>query len=48
MSDLEATLFRTPADWRAWLEAHAADVTHPWVGFHKRGSREAGSPRGRA
>jgi hypothetical protein len=28
MSDLEATFFRTPADWRAWLEAHAADATH--------------------
>jgi uncharacterized protein YdeI (YjbR/CyaY-like superfamily) len=42
MSDLEATFFRTPADWRAWLEAHAAEETHLWVGFHKRSAGEAG------
>ena len=40
MPDPEATFFRTPADWRAWLEAHAAEATHLWVGFHKRGSHE--------
>ena len=42
MPDPEATFFRTPADWRAWLEAHAAEATHLWVGFHKRGSHEPG------
>jgi uncharacterized protein YdeI (YjbR/CyaY-like superfamily) len=40
MPDREAVFFRTPADWRAWLEAHAADETELWVGFHKRGSGE--------
>ena len=40
MPDREAVFFRTPADWRAWLEAHAADATELWVGFHKRGSGE--------
>jgi uncharacterized protein YdeI (YjbR/CyaY-like superfamily) len=42
MPEPEATFFRTPADWRAWLEAHTAEATHLWVGFHKRGSHEAG------
>jgi uncharacterized protein YdeI (YjbR/CyaY-like superfamily) len=42
MSDLDAIFFRTPAEWRAWLEAHAAHETAVWVGFHKRGSGEAG------
>jgi uncharacterized protein YdeI (YjbR/CyaY-like superfamily) len=40
MSDREAVFFRTPADWGAWLEAHAAYETELWVGFHKRGSGE--------
>ncbi|MDP9260165.1 MAG: YdeI/OmpD-associated family protein [Actinomycetota bacterium] len=40
MPDLEAVFFRTPADWRAWLDGHAADETELWVGFHKRGSGE--------
>jgi uncharacterized protein YdeI (YjbR/CyaY-like superfamily) len=30
--------FATPADFRAWLEAHHADAAEQWVGFHKRGS----------
>jgi uncharacterized protein YdeI (YjbR/CyaY-like superfamily) len=42
MSDDDATFFRTPGDWRAWLEAHAAEETQLWVGFYKRGSGEAG------
>jgi uncharacterized protein YdeI (YjbR/CyaY-like superfamily) len=42
MPELDAIFFRTPAEWRAWLEAHAADETAVWVGFHKRGSGEAG------
>jgi uncharacterized protein YdeI (YjbR/CyaY-like superfamily) len=40
--ELDVIFFRTPAEWRAWLEAHAADETAVWVGFHKRGSDEAG------
>jgi uncharacterized protein YdeI (YjbR/CyaY-like superfamily) len=32
------TFYTTPQDWRAWLEAHHADVREHWVGFHKRGS----------
>jgi uncharacterized protein YdeI (YjbR/CyaY-like superfamily) len=42
MPDLDAIFFRTPDEWRAWLEAHAAAQTAVWVGFHKRGSGEAG------
>jgi uncharacterized protein YdeI (YjbR/CyaY-like superfamily) len=42
MPDREATFFRTPAGWRAWLEAHAAGETELWVGFHKRGAGETG------
>jgi uncharacterized protein YdeI (YjbR/CyaY-like superfamily) len=42
MPELDAIFFRTPAEWRAWLEAHAAHETAVWVGFHKRGSGEAG------
>jgi uncharacterized protein YdeI (YjbR/CyaY-like superfamily) len=40
MPELEATFFRTPADWRAWLEAHAAGATEVWVGFFRRGAGE--------
>jgi uncharacterized protein YdeI (YjbR/CyaY-like superfamily) len=40
MTDREATFFRVPADWRAWLGAHAGQETELWVGFHKRGSGE--------
>ena len=40
MPDREAVFFRTPADWRAWLEAHAVHATELRVGFHKRGSGE--------
>jgi uncharacterized protein YdeI (YjbR/CyaY-like superfamily) len=42
MSEREAVFFRTPAEWRAWLDAHAADATELWVGFFKRGARETG------
>jgi uncharacterized protein YdeI (YjbR/CyaY-like superfamily) len=38
----DAVFFRTPADWRAWLQAHAADGTELWVGFFKRGAGETG------
>jgi uncharacterized protein YdeI (YjbR/CyaY-like superfamily) len=30
--------YATPAEWRAWLEAHHAVEREHWVGFHKRGS----------
>ena len=42
MPDRDAIFFRTPGAWRAWLEAHAAEETQLWVGFHKRGSGEVG------
>jgi uncharacterized protein YdeI (YjbR/CyaY-like superfamily) len=42
MPELEAVFFRTPAEWRAWLEAHAADAGEVWVGFFKRGAGETG------
>jgi uncharacterized protein YdeI (YjbR/CyaY-like superfamily) len=42
MPEREAVFFRRPADWRAWLEAHAAEETELWVGFHKRGAGETG------
>jgi uncharacterized protein YdeI (YjbR/CyaY-like superfamily) len=32
------TFFATPADFRAWLEAHHASETELLVGFHKKGS----------
>ena len=34
----EPAFYATPADWRAWLEAHHADAREHWVGFHKRAS----------
>jgi uncharacterized protein YdeI (YjbR/CyaY-like superfamily) len=42
MPEREAVFFRTPADWRAWLEAHAENETELWVGFHKRAAGEQG------
>jgi uncharacterized protein YdeI (YjbR/CyaY-like superfamily) len=42
MPDREAVFFRTPAEWRAWLEVHSGDETELWVGFHKRGAGETG------
>jgi uncharacterized protein YdeI (YjbR/CyaY-like superfamily) len=42
MPEHEAVFFRTPADWRAWLEAHAVDATELWVGFFKRGAGQMG------
>ncbi len=35
---MKPTFFRTPADWRRWLERHHADRNELWVGFHKRDS----------
>ena len=30
------TFFATPAEFRAWLEAHHETATELWVGFHKK------------
>ncbi|HKR60280.1 MAG TPA: YdeI/OmpD-associated family protein [Pyrinomonadaceae bacterium] len=32
------TFFKTPADFRKWLDKHHADVKELWVGFHKKDS----------
>ena len=42
MPEPDALFFRTPAEWRAWLEAHAADTGELWVGFFKRSAGETG------
>ncbi len=42
MPEREATFFRTPAAWRAWLDVHAASEGELWVGFFKRGAQESG------
>lgn len=34
------TFFATPADLRAWFEAHHEDTLELWVGLYKRGSRK--------
>jgi uncharacterized protein YdeI (YjbR/CyaY-like superfamily) len=35
---VEVRFFETPADFRAWLEAHHDTETELWVGFYKKGS----------
>ncbi|HWQ14521.1 MAG TPA: YdeI/OmpD-associated family protein [Roseiflexaceae bacterium] len=35
---MNPTFFPTPADFRAWLEAHYQDARELWVGFYKVGS----------
>lgn len=35
---MNPTFFATPADFRAWLEAHHADSQELWVGYYKVGS----------
>jgi uncharacterized protein YdeI (YjbR/CyaY-like superfamily) len=42
MPEPDAVFFRTPDEWRAWLDAHAADSAELWVGFFKRGTGETG------
>lgn len=37
---MEARYFRTPADFRRWLQTHHAKETELWVGFHKVDSGE--------
>ena len=34
----DPTFFATPAEFRAWFEAHHEDVKELWVGFYKKGS----------
>ena len=34
--------FKTPADFRAWLEKHHADTGELWVGFYKKASAKGG------
>ncbi len=33
---MNPTFFATPADFRAWLDAHHATADELWVGFHKK------------
>jgi uncharacterized protein YdeI (YjbR/CyaY-like superfamily) len=35
------TFFKTPADFRKWLDKHHADTSELWVGFHKKDSGKA-------
>lgn len=35
MSEHTPTFFATPAEFRAWLEAHHATTDHLWVGYYK-------------
>ena len=35
---MDPVFFATPAEWRAWLEAHHASETELLVGFHKKGT----------
>lgn len=37
---MEPKYFRSPAEWRAWLERHHDSATELWVGFHKVGSEK--------
>jgi uncharacterized protein YdeI (YjbR/CyaY-like superfamily) len=37
---MEPTFFRSPADFRKWLEKHHATARELWVGFYKKGSGE--------
>jgi uncharacterized protein YdeI (YjbR/CyaY-like superfamily) len=54
MSDVAPRYFRTPADFRAWLETHHADENELLVGFYKKSSgrpsitRSASRPAARA
>jgi uncharacterized protein YdeI (YjbR/CyaY-like superfamily) len=35
---VEVVYFETPAEFRAWLDAHHDTATELWVGFHKKGT----------
>ncbi len=38
LGQARATFFATPAEFRAWLEAHHDQASELWVGFYKKGS----------
>jgi uncharacterized protein YdeI (YjbR/CyaY-like superfamily) len=35
---MKIKFFKTPSDFRKWLEKHHADIPELWVGFYKKGS----------
>jgi uncharacterized protein YdeI (YjbR/CyaY-like superfamily) len=35
---MDVRFFETPAEFRAWLDAHHDTATELWVGFHKKGT----------
>jgi uncharacterized protein YdeI (YjbR/CyaY-like superfamily) len=37
---MDATFFRTPAEFRAWLEEHHATASELWVGYYKKATRK--------
>ena len=39
---MKPRFFKSRADFRAWLDAHHADVRELWVGFYKKGSGKGG------
>ena len=39
---MKPRFFKTPADFRAWLEKHHADTPELWVGFYKKASGKGG------
>ena len=39
---MKPRFFKTPADFRAWLEKHHADTPELWVGFYKKASGKVG------
>jgi uncharacterized protein YdeI (YjbR/CyaY-like superfamily) len=39
---MKPRFFKTPADFRAWLEKHYADTPELWVGFYKKASGKGG------
>jgi uncharacterized protein YdeI (YjbR/CyaY-like superfamily) len=41
MSEQNPVFFPTPADFRAWLEAHHTAVDHLWVGYYKKATKRA-------
>ena len=40
MSEPTPTFFPTPADFRAWLEAHHATTDQLWVGYYKKATKK--------
>jgi uncharacterized protein YdeI (YjbR/CyaY-like superfamily) len=42
LKTMNPRFFKTPADFRAWLEKHHAGTTELWVGFYKKASGRIG------